>query len=172
LNYRLSGRSWRPNSAQRLFQLPCLSCGGQVSPARLVVNQADDDALHDRTPLFDRGYSYQASVSGFSPGNENGSVTLESLLPARPDETCSWDRDRAARTRRDDTVRRIRRSRMSCARRIPFACAFRSPPDSRMWMMGGDMSPRSLRQSGPTRAARRGGRSLAEFQDFASQHIS
>src|SRR3984893_10068501 len=57
---------------------------------------------------------------------------VEWFLPARPDETCSWDRDRAARTRRDDTVRRIRRSRMSCARRIPFACAFRSPPDSGM----------------------------------------
>ena len=43
------------NLSPQLIQRPLLPRGGEVIPARLVVNQADDDVPHDRTPLLDQG---------------------------------------------------------------------------------------------------------------------
>jgi len=48
---RVSG-SLRPSSPQ-VIQCALLPRCGKVFPARLVVNQVDDDVPHDRTPLFD-----------------------------------------------------------------------------------------------------------------------
>ena len=41
------------SSSPKVIQCPLLSRCGKVIPARLVVNQVDDDVPHDRTPLFD-----------------------------------------------------------------------------------------------------------------------
>ena len=62
-----------PSLGPQPQQLPLRPRGGQVFPARLLVNQAEDDVPHDRTPLFDQGPRYQAFVSGnFSRRDENG----------------------------------------------------------------------------------------------------
>ena len=40
-------------SSPQVVQRALLPCSGKVFPARVAVNQADDDVPHDRTPLFD-----------------------------------------------------------------------------------------------------------------------
>jgi hypothetical protein len=51
-------------STPAMVQSPVLSHGGQIFSAGMLVNQAEDECQHVRTPLFDRGFGYQASVSG------------------------------------------------------------------------------------------------------------
>ncbi len=53
-NNSRSGVSGSPGSSSpQVIQCPLLPRCGKVIPARLVVNQVDDDVPHDRTPLFD-----------------------------------------------------------------------------------------------------------------------
>jgi hypothetical protein len=58
-----------------VIQCPLLPHGREVFPARLAVNQADDDGPHDRTPLFDLGALIPAiRCRVASRGKENGFV--------------------------------------------------------------------------------------------------
>ena len=59
----------------QVIQCPLLPHGREVFPARLAVNQADDDGPHDRTPLFDLGALIPAiRCRVASRGKENGFV--------------------------------------------------------------------------------------------------
>jgi hypothetical protein len=64
-----------------VIQCALLSRCGKVFPARLAVNQADDDVPHDRTPLFDPSVLIPAirfPVS--SRDHENGFVSATERL--------------------------------------------------------------------------------------------
>jgi hypothetical protein len=59
-----------------VIQSALLSRCGKVFPARLVVNQVDDDVPHDRTPLFDPSMSIPAiRFPASSPDHENGFIS-------------------------------------------------------------------------------------------------
>jgi hypothetical protein len=48
---------------------------GEIFAAGLVVNQADDECPHDRTPLFERGWYSGALFQDAFVGAENGFVS-------------------------------------------------------------------------------------------------
>jgi hypothetical protein len=74
--YQAFGVSGSPRSSSpQVIQCALLPCRGKVFPARLAVNQADDDVPHDRTPLFDPWVLIPANRFGVSSrDNENGFV--------------------------------------------------------------------------------------------------
>ena len=82
-------------SSPQVIQCALLSRCGKVFPARLAVNQADDEVPHDRTPLFDPSVLIAAirfPVSSRDP--ENGFViATEWLHGFLDDETASRVRD-------------------------------------------------------------------------------
>jgi hypothetical protein len=67
-------------SGPQVIQCGLLPRCGKVSPARLVVNQVDDDVPHDRTPLFDPRVIPAIRFPMSSRDHENGFVgAMESL---------------------------------------------------------------------------------------------
>jgi hypothetical protein len=77
-----------------MVQSPVLSHGGQIFPAGMLVNQAEDECQHDRTPLFDRGADIRRAFQGVFAGRENGFVnTVKSFRGCPAGETSSRSRD-------------------------------------------------------------------------------
>jgi hypothetical protein len=58
-------RSFGPASYLSDPEMTLLTHGGQIVPARMVIDQADDEIPHDRTSLFDlRVNAYSQLLSG------------------------------------------------------------------------------------------------------------
>ena len=84
------------SSSPQVIQCALLPRRGKVFPARLVVNQVDDDVPHDRTPLFDPSMLIAAiRFPASSRDHENGFViAAEWFRGSLDDETTSRLRDR------------------------------------------------------------------------------
>ena len=80
-----------------MAQSPVLSHGGEIFLAGMLVNQAEDECQHDRTPLFDRGTDIRRPFQGVFEAGENGFVDVVKSFRGCPDsETSSRDRDQQA----------------------------------------------------------------------------
>src|SRR5258707_7490431 len=86
------------SSSPQVIQCGLLPRCGKVFPARLVINQVDDDVPHDRTPLLIRGCDTSHSFPGVFAGPRK------------------WLRQRdgmVSRSLHDDTASRVRDPRNS-----------------------------------------------------------